>query len=175
MGRAMSIGRFASPGIPSKSASAAHGYPPLRAFPQATPTAREKWIQDIVFCCCEEFSVDPLDFFSERRPQRIVRARHGFVFMARYVPDDHKYTFTELGEYLLRRDHTTIMASLKRARALIAHDVLFRRALKNILSKLRRRGSYSTARRYHREISSILPARRGHWSMSGISYGKGQS
>jgi chromosomal replication initiator protein len=55
------------------------------------------------------------------QPQRIVRARHAFVYVARTSMSE---SYPRIGR-ALGRDHTTAMSSMERAEALISRDKEF--------------------------------------------------
>ncbi len=91
-------------------------------------------LSDALSAAAESFSVTIEEMRSRARPQRIVRARHGFVYCGREVL---KESFPRIGA-VLGRDHTTAMSSMDRAQALLERDKSFQEAVFRMREKLER-------------------------------------
>ncbi|MFQ5564158.1 MAG: DnaA ATPase domain-containing protein [Parvularculaceae bacterium] len=89
-------------------------------------------LADVMSAASEAFGVSIEELKSKARPQRIVRARHGFVFCGREVL---KESFPRIGA-ALGRDHTTAMSSMNRAEALLERDKAFQQAVVLMREKL---------------------------------------
>lgn len=72
------------------------------------------------------------DLKGKAQPQRIVRARHAFVYVARR---DLNESYPRIGA-ALNRDHTTSISSYRRAEALLERDQAFRLAVAQIRASL---------------------------------------
>ena len=78
-------------------------------------------IDDAIIAGAEAFGLKLEDMTGRAQPQRIVRARHAVVWCAREVL---KESFPRIGK-ALKRDHTTVMSSYRRAEALLERDKAF--------------------------------------------------
>lgn len=89
-------------------------------------------IDDAIAAGAEAFGLKLEDMTSRAQPQRIVRARHAVVWCAREVL---KESFPRIGK-ALRRDHTTVMSSYRRAEALLERDKAFQDGVRRIREAL---------------------------------------
>ncbi|WP_425410085.1 DnaA ATPase domain-containing protein [Hyphococcus sp.] len=89
-------------------------------------------IDDAIAAGAEAFGLKLEDMTGRAQPQRIVRARHAVVWCAR---DVLKESFPRIGK-ALKRDHTTVMSSYRRAQALIERDKAFQDGVKRIREAL---------------------------------------
>ena len=89
-------------------------------------------IDDAIAAGAEAFGLKLEDMTSRAQPQRIVRARHAVVWCAR---DILKESFPRIGK-ALRRDHTTVMSSYRRAEALLERDKAFQDGVRRIREAL---------------------------------------
>lgn len=89
-------------------------------------------IDDAIAAGAEAFGLKLEDMTGRSQPQRIVRARHAVVWCAREVL---KESFPRIGK-ALKRDHTTVMSSYRRAQALIERDKAFQDGVKRIREAL---------------------------------------
>lgn len=85
-------------------------------------------IEDVIAAGAEAFSLATDDITGRSQPQRIARARHAVVWCAREVL---KESFPRIGK-ALKRDHTTVMSSYRRAQALLERDKAFQNAVNRI-------------------------------------------
>jgi chromosomal replication initiator protein len=85
-------------------------------------------LEDAIAAGAEAFSLKLEDMTARAQPQRIVRARHAVVYCAREVL---KESFPRIGK-ALRRDHTTVMSSYRRAQALMERDNAFQAGVRRI-------------------------------------------
>ncbi len=93
---------------------------------------RAATIEDAIAAGAEAFGLKLEDMTGRSQPQRIVRARHAVVWCAREVL---KESFPRIGKSL-RRDHTTVMSSYRRAQALIERDKSFQDGVRRIREAL---------------------------------------
>lgn len=89
-------------------------------------------IDDAIAAGAEAFGLKLEDMTGRAQPQRIVRARHAVVWCAR---DVLKESFPRIGK-ALKRDHTTVMSSYRRAQALLERDKAFQDGVKRIREAL---------------------------------------
>lgn len=89
-------------------------------------------IDDAIAAGAEAFGLKLEDMTGRAQPQRIVRARHAVVWCAREVL---KESFPRIGK-ALKRDHTTVMSSYRRAQALIERDKKFQDGVQRIREAL---------------------------------------
>ena len=89
-------------------------------------------INDAMIAGAEAFGLKLEDITGRAQPQRIVRARHAIVWCAREVL---KESFPSIGKSL-KRDHTTVMSSYRRAQALLERDKAFQEAVRRIREAL---------------------------------------
>lgn len=89
-------------------------------------------IDDAIAAGAEAFGLKLEDMTGRAQPQRIVRARHAVVWCAR---DVLKESFPRIGK-ALRRDHTTVMSSYRRAQALLERDKAFQDGVRRIREAL---------------------------------------
>jgi chromosomal replication initiator protein len=89
-------------------------------------------IDDAIMAGAEAFGLKLEDMTGRAQPQRIVRARHAVVWCAR---DVLKESFPRIGK-ALRRDHTTVMSSYRRAEALLERDKAFQDGVRRIREAL---------------------------------------
>lgn len=89
---------------------------------------RAATIEDAIAAGAEAFGLKLEDMTGRAQPQRIVRARHAVVWCAREVL---KESFPRIGK-AMKRDHTTVMSSYRRAQALIERDKAFQDGVKRI-------------------------------------------
>lgn len=89
-------------------------------------------LSDALAAAAEAFGVSIEEMKSKARPQRIVRARHGFVYCGRNVLNE---SFPRIAA-VLSRDHTTAMSSMNRAEALLERDKAFQQAVTAMREKL---------------------------------------
>lgn len=85
-------------------------------------------LEDAKAAAADAFGLQFEDMTARAQPQRIVRARHAFVWCAREVL---KESFPRIGK-ALKRDHTTVMSSYRRAQALIERDKAFQDGVRRI-------------------------------------------
>ena len=93
---------------------------------------RAATIDDAIAAGAEAFGLKLEDMTGRAQPQRIVRARHAVVWCAREVL---KESFPRIGK-AMKRDHTTVMSSYRRAQALIERDKAFQDGVKRIREAL---------------------------------------
>ena len=89
-------------------------------------------LEDAIAAGAEAFGLKLEDMTGRAQPQRIVRARHAVVWCAREVM---KESFPRIGK-ALKRDHTTVMSSYRRAQALLERDKAFQDAVRRIRESL---------------------------------------
>lgn len=89
-------------------------------------------LDDAMAAAAEAFGLQLQDMTCRSQPQRIVRARHAFVWCAREIL---KESFPRIGK-ALKRDHTTVMSSYRRAQALMERDKAFQDGVKRIREAL---------------------------------------
>ncbi len=89
-------------------------------------------LDDAIAAGAEAFGLKLEDMTCRSQPQRIVRARHAVVWCAREVL---KESFPRIGK-ALKRDHTTVMSSYRRAQALLERDKAFQDGVKRIREAL---------------------------------------
>lgn len=82
---------------------------------------RKVSLEEVLTIAAESFEISADEIRGRAQPQRIARARHAFVYVARTVLAE---SFPRIGR-VLGRDHTTVISSLRRAEALIVRDKLF--------------------------------------------------
>ena len=85
-------------------------------------------LDDAIAAGAEAFGLKLEDMTARAQPQRIVRARHAFVWCAREIL---KESFPRIGK-ALKRDHTTVMSSYRRAQALLERDKAFQDGVRRI-------------------------------------------
>lgn len=93
-----------------------------------TSQSRVGTMEDGVVAAAEAFGLTVEDIKGRAQPQRIVKARHAFVYVSREVL---KESFPRIAG-VLGRDHTTAMSSYRRAQALIERNEEFRTAVEKI-------------------------------------------
>lgn len=89
-------------------------------------------IEDAMVAGADAFGLKLDDITGRAQPQRIVRARHAIVWCAREVL---KESFPSIGKSL-KRDHTTVMSSYRRAQALLERDKVFQDGVRRIREAL---------------------------------------
>ncbi len=89
-------------------------------------------LDDAIAAGAEAFGLKLEDMTCRSQPQRIVRARHAVVWCAREVL---KESFPRIGK-ALKRDHTTVMSSYRRAQALLERDKAFQDGVQRIREAL---------------------------------------
>lgn len=89
-------------------------------------------LDDAIAAGAEAFGLKLEDMTCRAQPQRIVRARHAVVWCAREVL---KESFPRIGK-ALKRDHTTVMSSYRRAQALLERDKAFQDGVMRIREAL---------------------------------------
>lgn len=89
-------------------------------------------IDDAIAAGAEAFGLKLEDMTCRAQPQRIVRARHAVVWCAREIL---KESFPRIGK-ALKRDHTTVMSSYRRAEALLERDKAFQDGVRRIREAL---------------------------------------
>ena len=95
-------------------------------------TRKVATLNDAIIAGAEAFGLTSADITGRAQPQRIVRARHAIVFCAREVLGE---SFPRIGK-ALKRDHTTVMSSFRRAQALIERDKAFQEGVRRIREAL---------------------------------------
>lgn len=95
-------------------------------------TGRIATLEDAIIAGAEAFGLTQADIIGRAQPQRIVRARHAIVYCAREVLAE---SFPRIGK-VLKRDHTTVMSSYRRAQALIERDKAFQEGVRRIREAL---------------------------------------
>jgi len=85
-------------------------------------------LDDAIAAGAEAFGLRLEDMTARAQPQRIVRARHAAVWCAREIL---KESFPRIGK-ALKRDHTTVMSSYRRAQALMERDKAFQDGVRRI-------------------------------------------
>ncbi|MEO1136786.1 MAG: DnaA/Hda family protein [Pseudomonadota bacterium] len=93
---------------------------------------RAATIEDAIEAGAEAFGLKIEDLTGRSQPQRIAKARHAVVWCAREVL---KESFPRIGK-ALKRDHTTVMSSYRRAQALIERDKAFQDCVRRIREAL---------------------------------------
>lgn len=89
---------------------------------------RQATLEEALFASAHAFGITPEEIRGRAQPQRIVRARHAFVYVARTSLAE---SFPRIGR-AVGRDHTTAISSMRRAEALIVRDKVFQDAVANI-------------------------------------------
>jgi chromosomal replication initiator protein len=89
---------------------------------------RKASLEEALAAAAAAFSLAPDEIRGRAQPQRIARARHAFVYVARTVLSE---SFPRIAR-ALGRDHTTAISSLRRAEALITRDKAFLAAVNAI-------------------------------------------
>jgi chromosomal replication initiator protein len=89
---------------------------------------RKVSLEEMLAIAAEAFDISPEEILGRAQPQRIARARHAFVFVARNTLAE---SFPRIGR-VLGRDHTTVISSLRRAEALIVRDKAFKSGVAKI-------------------------------------------
>ncbi len=89
-------------------------------------------LDDAIVAAAEAFGLKLEDMTCRSQPQRIVRARHAMVWCAREIL---KESFPRIGK-ALKRDHTTVMSSYRRAQALLERDKAFQDGVRRIREAL---------------------------------------
>jgi chromosomal replication initiator protein len=89
---------------------------------------RKASLEETLAAAAQAFSLNPDEIRGRAQPQRIARARHAFVYVARTVLSE---SFPRIAR-ALGRDHTTAISSLRRAEALITRDKAFHAAVNAI-------------------------------------------
>ncbi|MEM8937540.1 MAG: DnaA/Hda family protein [Pseudomonadota bacterium] len=89
-------------------------------------------MDDAIVAGADAFSLSVEEILGRAQPQRIARGRHAVVFCAREVL---KESFPRIGK-ALKRDHTTVMSSYRRAQALIERDKAFQTGVQRIRDAL---------------------------------------
>jgi len=85
-------------------------------------------LDDGIAAAADAFGISVDDMKGRSQPQRIAKARHAFVFVAR---EALKESFPRIAA-ALGRDHTTAMSSYRRAQALLERNKDFRDAVETI-------------------------------------------
>ncbi|NWG93102.1 MAG: ATP-binding protein [Parvularculaceae bacterium] len=89
---------------------------------------RKASLEETLAATATAFNLNPDEIRGRAQPQRIARARHAFVYVARTVLSE---SFPRIAR-ALGRDHTTAISSLRRAEALITRDKAFLAAVNAI-------------------------------------------
>lgn len=89
-------------------------------------------LDDAIVAGAEAFGLTSGEIVGRAQPQRIARARHAIVYCAREVLGE---SFPRVGK-ALKRDHTTVMSSYRRAQALIERDKAFQAGVARIREAL---------------------------------------
>ena len=89
---------------------------------------RKGTMEEGVVAAADAFGITVADIKGRAQPQRIVKARHAFVYVAREVL---KESFPQIAG-VLGRDHTTAMSSYRRAQALLERNEDFQAAVDKI-------------------------------------------
>ncbi|MEZ5920254.1 MAG: DnaA/Hda family protein [Parvularculaceae bacterium] len=82
---------------------------------------RKATLEETLSAAADAFGINAEELLGRSQPQRIVRARHAFVYVARTVLFE---SFPRIGR-ALGRDHTTAISSMRRAEALMPRDKAF--------------------------------------------------
>ncbi len=85
-------------------------------------------LEEALAAAARAFGITLEEIKGRTQPQRIVRARHAFVYVARTSMSE---SYPRIGR-ALGRDHTTAMSSMQRAEALISRDKQFAAAVQSI-------------------------------------------
>lgn len=83
---------------------------------------RKATLEETLAAAATAFGISPEEIGGRAQPQRIARARHAFVYVARTVLAE---SYPRIAR-VLGRDHTTAMSSQNRAEALIVRDKAFK-------------------------------------------------
>lgn len=83
---------------------------------------RKATLDETLSAAAAAFDISPEEIGGRAQPQRIARARHAFVYVARTVLAE---SYPRIAR-ILGRDHTTAMSSQNRAEALIVRDKAFK-------------------------------------------------
>lgn len=89
---------------------------------------RKASLEETLFAAATAFGITAEEIAGRCQPQRIVRARHAFVYVAR---TDLAESYPRIAR-VLHRDHTTAMSSFDRAEALIVRDKAFKAGVEAI-------------------------------------------
>lgn len=89
---------------------------------------RSATLDEALVAAAAAFGITLDEIKGKTQPQRIVRARHAFVYVARTSLSE---SYPRIGR-TLGRDHTTAMSSMDRAEALIVRDAAFANAVQRI-------------------------------------------
>lgn len=82
----------------------------------------------IVDLVCTEFSIDKEAVYSERRHKHLNEARTLIMYLLRV---DLDWKFQDIG-YKLNRDHSSVVAGVKRAKDWLKYDKVFIQKYKNV-------------------------------------------
>lgn len=82
---------------------------------------RKVSLEEVLPIAADAFEIAVEEILGRAQPQRIARARHAFVYVARTALAE---SYPRIGR-VLGRDHTTVISSLRRAEALIVRDKAF--------------------------------------------------
>lgn len=83
---------------------------------------RKATLDETLDAAASAFGISPEEIRGRAQPQRIARARHAYVYVARTVLAE---SYPRIAR-ILGRDHTTAMSSQNRAEALISRDKAFK-------------------------------------------------
>jgi len=83
---------------------------------------RKATLEEALAAAAAAFGLTPEEIGGRAQPQRIARASHAFVYVARTVLAE---SYPRIAR-VLGRDHTTAMSSQNRAEALIVRDKAFK-------------------------------------------------
>lgn len=93
---------------------------------------RTATLDETLAAAAAAFGISMEEIKGKAQPQRIVRARHAFVYVARTSLSE---SYPRIGR-TLGRDHTTAMSSMDRAGALIVRDRQFAAAVQRIRAEI---------------------------------------
>lgn len=92
-------------------------------------------LSDIIRETAVRFAVDAADIVSPTRAAPVARARFAAVYVAGMVTN---LSVVAIGQGVGKRDHSTILHAMTRARALRAEDPVFRRQTDDMVSSFSR-------------------------------------
>lgn len=115
--------------------------PPLLPIPNekiaaAAEVAFPEWagaIKRIQIAVCAEYGITSVDLCSHRRHQRVVRPRQVAMYLCKMLTDR---SLPEIGRRFGQRDHTTVIASIRRIETICASDPDFRSRIEKVANSV---------------------------------------
>ncbi|MGM9837801.1 MAG: chromosomal replication initiator protein DnaA [Paludibacteraceae bacterium] len=92
-------------------------------------------ISDVVGAVAEHYNIPEKSILSQNRSKEVVQARHVAVYLTKTLTD---HSLNEIGLYMGRRTHATVLHSLTTMREQLEVDPVLRQQVKQIQSELQR-------------------------------------